>query len=230
MQTSLGIWAFGPMITRFVPGGYQPTHDYAQEPVDAKVARAIEGLGDLIDGYEFHYPDELSPANLDAVRAALGPDHDIYAIATGKIQPSGQSKVVQPLYPGKVVAINVENGSRVAAGDVDNDGRFDLIVGPGAGHSPEVKVFSGASGGLLQDYQAYNGSSPFGVRVASAFIESLPVIGSGKGKPRSASALAMSWPRFTSSSSIRVVSDFGAAPRFNSFSWAMNIKPCFDSS
>ncbi len=23
MKTSLGIWAFGPMITRFVPGGYR---------------------------------------------------------------------------------------------------------------------------------------------------------------------------------------------------------------
>ena len=26
MNTSLGIWAFGPMVTRFVPGGYQPEH------------------------------------------------------------------------------------------------------------------------------------------------------------------------------------------------------------
>ncbi len=24
MRTSLGIWALGPMVTRFVPGGYQP--------------------------------------------------------------------------------------------------------------------------------------------------------------------------------------------------------------
>src|SRR3984885_10030239 len=83
MKTSLGIWAFGPMITRFVPGGYQPGHNYETEPVAAKVHRAVEGLGDLIDGYEFHYPDELSPSNLDEVRAALGPDHDIYCIAGG---------------------------------------------------------------------------------------------------------------------------------------------------
>ncbi len=82
MKTSLGIWAFGPMITRFVPGGYQPSHDYEAEPVAAKVERAVAGLGDLIDGYEFHFPQELSPANLDEVRAALG-DHDIYALATG---------------------------------------------------------------------------------------------------------------------------------------------------
>jgi xylose isomerase len=83
MKTSLGIWAFGPMVTRFVPSGYQPEHDYQREPVAEKVHRAVEGLGDLIDGYEFHYPDELSPSNLDEVRAALGPDHDVYCIAGG---------------------------------------------------------------------------------------------------------------------------------------------------
>ena len=82
MKTSLGIWALGPMITRFVPGGYQPEHSYEREPTAAKVRRAVDGLGDLIDGYEFHYPQELSEENVDAVREALG-DHDVFCIATG---------------------------------------------------------------------------------------------------------------------------------------------------
>jgi xylose isomerase len=82
MKTSLGIWAFGPMITRFVPGGYQPRHDYTSEPVAEKVHRAVSGLGDLIDGYEFHYPNELSPENLDEVRSALD-GHDVYCLAGG---------------------------------------------------------------------------------------------------------------------------------------------------
>jgi hemolysin D len=43
---------------------------------------------------------------------------DIHAVAAGKIQPSGRSKVVQPLEPGRVVVIRVENGSRVETGDV----------------------------------------------------------------------------------------------------------------
>ena len=81
MKTSLGIWAFGPMITRFVPGGYQPEHGEG-EPVAEKVHRAVEGLGELIDGYEFHYPQELSPDNLDDVRSALA-GHDVYCIAGG---------------------------------------------------------------------------------------------------------------------------------------------------
>jgi xylose isomerase len=80
LKTSLGIWALGPMITRFVPGGYQPEH--ANEPTAEKVRRAVEGLGDLMDDYEFHYPGELNRDNLAEVRAALG-DHGIYAIAAG---------------------------------------------------------------------------------------------------------------------------------------------------
>ena len=33
MKTSLGIWALGPMITRFVPWGISPQHD---ERVDGR--------------------------------------------------------------------------------------------------------------------------------------------------------------------------------------------------
>ena len=80
MRTSLGIWALGPMITRFVPGGYQPQH--ANEPIAVKVRRAVEGLGDLMDDYEFHYPGELNPDNLDKVRDALD-GHGIATVCTG---------------------------------------------------------------------------------------------------------------------------------------------------
>ena len=80
MKTSLGIWAFGPMVTRFIPGGYQP--QWAGESTAERVRRAVAGLGDLIDGYEFHYPQELSQDNLEEVREALG-ERDIYCIASG---------------------------------------------------------------------------------------------------------------------------------------------------
>jgi xylose isomerase len=80
MKTSLGIWAFGAMATRFNPGGYKP--ELAGASTVDKVRTAVAGLGDLIDDYEFHYPQELSPENLAAVREALD-GHGIYAIATG---------------------------------------------------------------------------------------------------------------------------------------------------
>jgi xylose isomerase len=80
VKTSLGIWALGGMVTRFVPVGYQPEH--GRETTAEKVRRAVEGLGNLVDDYEFHYPNELSEENLDEVREALG-GHGIYCIASG---------------------------------------------------------------------------------------------------------------------------------------------------
>ena len=41
MKTSLGIWALGPMITRFVAVGYQP--EFTNEPMPDKVHRAVTG-------------------------------------------------------------------------------------------------------------------------------------------------------------------------------------------
>ena len=43
---------------------------------------------------------------------------DIIAVAQGKIQPIGRTKVIQPLETGKVEQIRVEGGSKVRAGDV----------------------------------------------------------------------------------------------------------------
>src|ERR687887_1035286 len=81
MKTSLGIWALGPMVTPFVPGGYQPQR--AGETTVERVRRAVDGLGDLIDDYEFHYPHEVSEDNVEAVQEALGEGHSIYCLAGG---------------------------------------------------------------------------------------------------------------------------------------------------
>lgn len=43
---------------------------------------------------------------------------DVYAVALGKIQPSGRSKVVQAVDAGRVAAVHVANGSRVRTGEV----------------------------------------------------------------------------------------------------------------
>ena len=128
MKTSLGIWAFGPMVTRFVPRGYQPEHDYAGEPVAEKVHRAVEGLGELMDGYEFHYPDELSPENLDDVRAALG-GHDIYCIAGGlHLDPRfGRGGLVNPDPALRAEAVRIVRDAAAFAGSLG----AHLIIWPG---------------------------------------------------------------------------------------------------
>ena len=40
MKTSLGIWAFGSMVTRFVPGGYQPERAGESTVARVRVARS----------------------------------------------------------------------------------------------------------------------------------------------------------------------------------------------
>jgi hemolysin D len=43
---------------------------------------------------------------------------DVYAVAPGKIEAAGYSKVIEPLEPGKVAAIHVEAGQPVRTGDL----------------------------------------------------------------------------------------------------------------
>jgi xylose isomerase len=80
VKTSLGIWAMGSMVTRFNPGGYKP--ELAGASTVEKVRTAVEGLGDLIDDYEFHYPNEVDERNVEEVRQALD-GHGIYCLASG---------------------------------------------------------------------------------------------------------------------------------------------------
>ncbi|HSW57612.1 MAG TPA: TIM barrel protein [Dehalococcoidales bacterium] len=80
VKNSVGIWAFGPNATRFMPAGYHA--EVAGEDMPAKVRRVTDGLGDLVDGYEFHYPGEVNEDNLEQIERALGPA-DLYCIALG---------------------------------------------------------------------------------------------------------------------------------------------------
>ena len=70
------------MVTRFVPGGYQPEHADETTRAEGAAARST-GLGDLIDDYEFHYPAELSRGQpRRGARGARRPRH-LHASAPG---------------------------------------------------------------------------------------------------------------------------------------------------
>lgn len=80
VKNSVGIWALSPLATRFMPAGY---HQCAVgETMEERTARAVDRLGCLVDGYEFHYPNEINEDNLKKLKKILG-TRDIYAIAMG---------------------------------------------------------------------------------------------------------------------------------------------------
>ena len=80
VKNSLGIWAFGPNVTRFVPPGYHP--EVTHEDMVTRTRRVVDGLASVIDGLEYHYPGEINEDIVDAIKAALGP-MDIYCLAAG---------------------------------------------------------------------------------------------------------------------------------------------------
>jgi xylose isomerase len=82
LRNSVGIWAFGPAVTRFVPPGYH--HEVANEDMVEKTKRVGDGLSDLLDGLEYHYPAELNEENAEEILPVLE-DHgmDLPVIAAG---------------------------------------------------------------------------------------------------------------------------------------------------
>lgn len=126
LKTSLGIWALGPMITRFVPVGYQP--QWTTEPMVDKVKRAVAGLGDLIDDYEFHYPYEINEDNVEAIKAALD-GHGIYCVATGlHLDPLfGRGGLCSPDASVRKEAVR----RTLAAADMAGKLRANFIIWPG---------------------------------------------------------------------------------------------------
>jgi hypothetical protein len=64
----------------------------------------------------------------------------------------------------------VGGGIYLAAGDINGDGKADIITGTGAGGAPHIKVFSGADLSVLASFYAFPTNFLGGVRVASGDI------------------------------------------------------------
>jgi hypothetical protein len=69
-----------------------------------------------------------------------------------------------------VFAPTFRGGVYVAAGDVDGDGRADIITGAGAGGAPQVRVFSGKTGVPLKSFLAFDAAFTGGVQVAAGDV------------------------------------------------------------
>jgi xylose isomerase len=121
IKNSVGIWAFGPAVTRFVPPGYHP--EAAKEPMSEKTERVAAGLHDLLDGLEYHYPGEVNEDNVQTILSILKEYRmDLPVIAAG-LHPD-------PAY-GKGAFVNPDDKIRRQGIDTLKRG-IDLCAGIGA--------------------------------------------------------------------------------------------------
>jgi len=81
------------------------------------------------------------------------------------VGPRGSLLMSFTAYPGLF-----RTGIFVAAGDVNGDGRADIIVAPDAGASPVVRVFDGTTGALIASFSAYDPTFKGGVAVAAGDV------------------------------------------------------------
>jgi hypothetical protein len=63
-------------------------------------------------------------------------------------------------------------GVRVAGGDVNGDGKADIIAAPGVTGGPDVRVYSGANGHLIREIMAYDPRFAGGVYVSAGDFNS----------------------------------------------------------
>jgi photosystem II stability/assembly factor-like uncharacterized protein len=106
------------------------------------------------------FNNDSKPDIITAPGPGGGPDIRIFDGATGGL--IGEFYAYAPNFTG---------GVYVAIGDVNHDGRADIITGADAGGGPDVRVFSGLDGSLIRDFYAYGANFTGGVRVASADID-----------------------------------------------------------
>jgi hypothetical protein len=146
-------------------------------------------------------------------------------VAAGDINKDGKADVVTGAGPGGGPHVQVfgagksanvlqsffaydpsfSGGVFVAAGDVDGDGRADVITAPGTGGGPEVKAFSGTNASTIRDVFAFDAGFAGGVSVAAEDVN-------GDGK---ADIIAAAGP--TGGPHVRVLSGANPAVELRSF-------------
>jgi FtsP/CotA-like multicopper oxidase with cupredoxin domain len=125
-------------------------------------------IGDVDDDA---IPD-LAVASGASIRTAV-------KIYLGKDHYKRVSAVVHPFE-------NKRTGASVALGDLNADGRDELVTGMGRGHVPRVAIFDGETRHRLADFNAYDANFAGGVSVATGMLEeggrNSLVTGAGPGK------------------------------------------------
>lgn len=113
-------------------------------------------------------------------------------VATGDVDGDGRAEIITAPGPGMAPHVrifdsvtgrpfrpqrdfmayraNFQGGVFVAAGDVNGDGRAEVITGAGDGGRPVVRIFDGLTGNMLNSFLAYDAAFRGGVHVAAGDV------------------------------------------------------------
>jgi len=171
--------SFSAVVVLFV----LPTSSKAQEPV--VVTGPDEGYAPIVR------VDTLNGVGWCSFQAYSSGFTGGVRVTTGDIDGDGRAEIITAPGPGMEPRVrifdsntcrpiqrsflayraNFEGGLFVAAGDVNGDGRADIITGAGAGGRPVVRVFDGLTGEMLDSFLAYDASFRGGVHVAAGDVD-----------------------------------------------------------
>jgi xylose isomerase len=129
IKNSIGIWAFGPAATRFVPAGY---HAEARgEDMVTRSSRVVEACGNFIDSYEYHYPGEINEDTFDDIMRVLhSAGKDLYCVCIGfhTMDEFTQGSFINPDPAKQRLAVKLAR----QAVDIASRAKANLIIWPGA--------------------------------------------------------------------------------------------------
>jgi hypothetical protein len=116
--------------------------------------------------------DTTTPSVVGGTSVTVGAPAPSFIVTGADTGGGPEVKVVDP----KTGAIKLDfmaydihflGGVRVALGDVNGDGVPDVITAPGPGGGPDIRVFDGNTGQLIDEFLAYNPFFTGGVFVAA---------------------------------------------------------------
>ena len=145
----------------FAPGGTIPERDFVAYDGFAGGVRVATGdvNGDGV-------PDLITGSGPGASHVKVFDGLDNHLLRSFLAFP-GATDPADPNY----FARSFQGGVYVASGDVDEDGKADLLVGADSGAGPNVRVFSGADASILASFWAFDPAFRGGVRVATADVD-----------------------------------------------------------